>query len=90
MKKIGLIAVVCMGASAGATAQERERALNEVQVGFERAFKIPLEIQLLRAAVRKEAWRELERKGRIELAEAERVSLVASFSSKQHCDLPPG
>ena len=89
MKKIGLIAVL-MGASAGAAAQDRDRAVNEVQVGFERAFKIPLEIQLLRAAVRKEAWRDLERKGRIELAEAERVSLVASFSSKQHCDLPPG
>ena len=89
MKKIGLIAVL-MGASAGAAAQERDRAVNEVQVGFERAFRIPLEIQLLRAAVRKEAWRDLERKGRIELAEAERVSLVASFSSKQHCDLPPG
>ena len=89
MKKIGLIAVL-MGASAGAAAQERDRAVNEVQVGFERAFKIPLEIQLLRAAVRKEAWRDLERKGRIELAQAERVSLVASFSSKQHCDLPPG
>ena len=89
MKKIGLIAVL-MGASAGAAAQDRDRAVNEVQVGFERAFRIPLEIQLLRAAVRKEAWRDLERKGRIELAEAERVSLVASFSSKQHCDLPPG
>ena len=89
MKKIGLIAVL-MGASAGAAAQERERATNEVQVGFERAFKIPLEIQLLRAAVRKEAWRDLERKGRIELSEPERVSLVASFSSKQHCDPAPG
>jgi hypothetical protein len=90
VKKIGLIAMLWIGASAGATAQERERALNEVQVGFERAFKIPLEIQLLRAAVRKEAWRDLERKDRVVLAEPERVSLVASFSSKERCDLPPG
>ena len=85
-----LLGILLVGVSAAANAQDRERAMNEVQVGFERAFKIPLEIQLLRAAVRKEAWRDLDRKGRIELSEHERVSLVASFSSKERCDLPPG
>ena len=88
MKKIGLIAALWMAASSSATGQER--ALNEVQIGFERAFRIPLEIQLLRAAVRKEAWRGLERQGRIDLTESERVSLAASFSRKDRCDLRPG
>ena len=85
-----LLGILLVGVGAAANAQDRERAMNQVQVGFERAFKIPLEIQVLRAAVRKEAWRDLERKNRIVLAEHERVSLVASFSSKDRCDLPPG
>ena len=90
--------VLCLGLSAGAAAQERERAIAQVQAGLERALKIPLEIVLLRAAVRAEAWRDDPRlaaglvtfKQRIVLAERERTSLVASFSSQHHCDLKPG
>lgn len=42
--------------SAGAPAQSREYAIQQVQIGLERAFKEPLEITWLRAALRKEAW----------------------------------
>lgn len=52
----GLATAVLCAIGAGAQAQPLERAVNQVQAGFERAFKIPLEIELLRAAVRKEAW----------------------------------
>jgi hypothetical protein len=90
--------ILCLGLNAGAAAQERERAIAQAQAGLERALKIPLEIVLLRAALRAEAWRDDPRlaaglvsfKRRIVLAEHERTSLVASFASQRHCDLPPG
>ena len=84
------IGILLPGISAGAAAQEPQSAMNQVQVGFERAFKIPLEIQLLRAAMRAEAWRDAQRKERLVLAESERVSLAASFAAKRNCDLAPG
>lgn len=42
--------------STAAHAQSPEHAPNQVQAGFERAFRIPVEILMLRAAVRDEAW----------------------------------
>lgn len=42
--------------SAGAPAQSREQAIQQVQIGLERALKVPLEIAWLRAELRKEAW----------------------------------
>jgi hypothetical protein len=90
--------VACSALSVNALAQEQERALAQVQVGLERALKIPLEIIMLRAAVREEAWRNDRRlkdglvtfRQRIVLADLERTTLVASFANPQRCDLRPG
>ena len=48
--------VVLYSFSAAAAAQSLERAVDQVQVGFERAFRTPIEILMLRTAVRNEAW----------------------------------
>lgn len=68
---IGACAALLLCAfSAGAPAQSREQAIQQVQIGLERALKVPLEIAWLRAELRKEAWLALGPRG---VARAERA-----------------
>jgi len=70
MSRGACAALVLCAFSLGASAQSREHAIEQVQVGFERALKVPLEIAWLRAALRNEAWLALGPRG---VARAERA-----------------